>query len=491
MNSSPTVVFVSYEAVPFAKVGGLGDVAGALPGALARLGANVTLLMPRFGDIELAEHALQPVDVPDDWAVGINWQDHPFKVWEATTDDGVRCLLLGDGHFYGRLGVYNSPDGVPFEDELERLVFFCKGAVELMKCLDLNPDVVHLNDFHTALIAPYMRDLYGHEEGIAKASIVFSIHNLGYQGIFPSVQMQTIGFAPERHRSGSRFEYHGQINLMKVGIEFSDQITTVSPTYAQEIQGDLGVGLEGLLRSRVDDLTGILNGIDEVVWNPATDEFIAAHYSAAGDTGKQQCKVSLLRLMGFEEGAADRPVVGVVSRLVAQKGIDVALDSLDAVMDQGAIVVLLGSGSPDIEGLAIDLAARRPADFACRIGFDNALAHQITAGADFFLMPSHYEPCGLNQMYALRYGTIPVVHRTGGLADTVTSWNWDSRRGTGFLFDDVEPSSISSALCLAIGAYTDASQFQQLQENAMATSWGWDRSAAAYLEVYRDAAHRG
>lgn len=488
MKSSPKVLFVAYEAVPFAKVGGLGDVAGALPGALARAGADVTLLIPRFGDIDVHQHGLHPIDLPEDWSVGINWKQHPFKAWETRTDDGVRCLLIGDETFYGRAGVYNSPDGTPFGDELERLVFFCKGSVELMKCLDLSPDVVHLNDFHTALIAPYMRDLYGHEELFQGISIIFSIHNLGYQGIFPSAQIQTIGFDPSRHRSGSRFEYHTQINLMKLGIEFADQITTVSPTYALEIQGDLGVGLEGLLRSRSDQLTGILNGIDEVDWNPATDGHLAAQYSSADDKGKNRCKESLLESMGLPHDGAVRPVIGLVSRLVAQKGIDVALRSLDVVLDRGALCVLLGSGSPEIEDLARALAARRPTDFACHIGFDNALAHQITAGADFFLMPSHYEPCGLNQMYALRYGTIPVVRRTGGLADTVTPWNWDERSGNGFVFSDLKEGDVSAALGLAIGAFDDSAQMSQLRNNAMADSWGWERSATLYLDVYHAAA---
>lgn len=487
MKSSLKVVFVAYEAVPFAKVGGLGDVAGALPDALSRAGADVTLLIPRFGDIDPHQHDLRPVALPEDWSVGIDWKQHPFRAWEKVTSDGVRVLLLGDETFYGRPGVYNAPGGDPFGDELERLVFFSKGAVELMKCLDLNPDVVHLNDFHTALIAPYLRDLYEHEECFRRTAIVFSIHNLGYQGVFGADQMQTIGFNPDRHTSGSAFEYHGQINLMKLGIEFSDEVTTVSPTYAREIQGELGAGLEGLLQSRSDHLTGVLNGIDETVWNPKSDQFLCAHYSSDDLEGKQACKSALLETMGLPADALTRPLIGCIGRLVAQKGMDVALKGLDAALDAGAACVLLGSGSPELEDLARSLAARRPADFACRIGFDEALAHQITAGADFFLMPSHYEPCGLNQMYALRYGTIPVVRRTGGLADTVKDWNWDQRSGNGFLFNEVDVNSLGGALSLAIGAYGEPEQISQLRANGMACDWSWGRSAKAYVGLYHRA----
>lgn len=488
MKSIIRCVFVTYEAVPFAKVGGLADVAGALPDALRKVDCDTTLIMPYFGGLKTDGYELEEVPIPDDWYIGIDYVHHPFKVWRTELAGGTVVYFLGDDHFYAREGIYNDPDGKPFDDELARYIFFAKGAVELIKCLDLNPDVIHINDYQTAIIAAYVRETYADEHALRNAALVYSVHNLAYQGVYGANSLTTMGFDPERCKPFDPFECHNAVNLMKLGIHFSDQVNTVSPTYAQEIMSaECGAGLEGVLSYFSDKVRGILNGIDEEIWNPETDPLIPYRFSSAKLSGKRGCKGALLKKAGISLDRLNAPLIGMVGRLVAQKGLDIIAPVFDDLISMGASIIVLGSGAQEYEDFLSRKAKEHPDCVAASIGFDNELAHQITAASDFFLMPSRYEPCGLNQMYAMRYGTIPIVRRTGGLADTVVEWRSNDGVGTGFSFEGFEPAELASAVFRAIQAWKDEKQRAYLVQNCMASDFSWHKSAEGYRAMYDDA----
>jgi starch synthase len=491
MSERMETLLISYEAVPFAKVGGLADVAGALPDALASVGINCRLVIPRFGQIDPEAFGLEEVSLPGDWSVGIDFVSHPFRAWRGQTPGGAEVWLLGDDYFYDREGIYQDAAGDPFPDDLERLVFFAKGVLELAKCLEWRPRVIHANDYQTALSLAYIRETYAHEDAFRDAGLVYSIHNLAYQGIQPANRLSTLGISSDYMGPLGAFEFHGNVNLMKVGIHYADLVHTVSPTYAREILGsEQGAGLEGFLKVHEGKLRGILNGIDEEIWNPVTDTKIPVRFDVDDLEGKRAMKVALLERMGLDPARADWPLVGCIGRLVAQKGVELILGVLEDLLQTDALFVGLGSGARDYEKALQIFQERHPDRCAVEIGFDDELAHWITAGADIFLMPSRYEPCGLNQMYAQRYGTIPVVRRTGGLADTVLGWNSETQQGTGFLFDSPSVSALGEALGLAIQAWSDPESRAQLCRNAMTQEFGWPHRAAEYRRLYEDALRR-
>lgn len=488
MSDPIKVALVSYEAVPFAKVGGLADVAGALPDALASCDVECRLILPKFGQIDPAEYGLEPVEVPDDWFVGIDFEHHPFRVWEGELPGGAGVWFVGDDRFYGRRGIYGDENGEPFGDELRRYVFFAKGALELLKCLDWRPDVIHANDHQTALIAPYVRDLYRDEERLRSAAVVYSIHNMAYQGVYPADDLPVVGFERARFEIMGPFELNGHLNLMKAGISYADRVNTVSPTYAAEIQTpEGGCGLDGVLRHVAHKVSGILNGIDESVWNPAADALIPHAFDAGDLDGKRGCKGALLARAGISLERLDLPLIGMVGRLVPQKGIDLVAAICHDLLKTDVSLIVLGSGAAQYEELFENLAVRYPDRVGACIGFDDELAHQITAGADIFLMPSRYEPCGLNQMYSMRYGTVPVVRRTGGLADTVQEWNADTGEGTGFVFEGQDAHALADALGRAISTFQDRDQWSRIIANGMARDFGWKASARRYRDLYETA----
>ncbi len=488
MKPSISTVFVTYEAVPFAKVGGLADVAGALPQALSSIGCDTVVIMPRFGDIDIAGFELEEVAIPEDWYVGIDYKHHTFQAWQTELSSGTRIYFLGDEEFYGRSGIYNDGDGNPFNDELERYVFFAKGAVELIKCLGIRPDVIHINDYQTALVAAYVRETYAEEDTLKQAALVYSIHNLAYQGVYGAERLPTMGFDADRCHPYEPFECYGMVNLMKIGIHFADEVNTVSPTYAREIlSAECGAGLEDVLGFHKDKVRGIVNGIDEDVWDPATDPLIPYHFTKDKLSGKRGNKGALLKVAGISLDRLDAPLIGMVGRLVAQKGLDIVAPVFDDLISMGATFIVLGSGAKEFEDFLTRKAKENPETVAVSIGFDNELAHRITAASDFFLMPSRYEPCGLNQMYAMRYGTIPIVRRTGGLADTVEEWKAHNGAGTGFSFSGLEPADLAAAVFRAIQAWKDEKQREHLIQNAMTQDFSWKRSALCYRAMYEDA----
>lgn len=474
------------EAVPLAKTGGLADVVGALSIELAGQGHEVRLIVPRYAGIEVSAP-----DLREAGTIPVPSRGGPIEVGIETGTLGagkVSLLCIRHDPFFARRGLYGE-DGRDYPDNLERFALFCRAALEACTHTAWLPDVVHAHDWQAALAVVYLKTLYRADPAWAASRALLTLHNLSYQGLFPVADYGATGL-PWAEFTPDRLEFYGKVNLLKGGLVYADLLNTVSPMYAKEIQtAEFGCGLEGVLRGRTDRLFGILNGIDYAVWDPATDPYLAAHYSAKDLTGKKDCKGALQREMKLP--ARDVPLLGLVSRLVPQKGIDLIVDILPRVLASNVQMVALGTGDPTSEANLNSLSERFPDKLAVRLGFDEGLAHRIEAGADIFLMPSRYEPCGLNQMYSLRYGTVPVVRKTGGLADTVLPYlpNDPASRdtATGFVFEPPQPKSFLSALLLGLQVYRDRRTWRALVHRGMLQDFSWGRSAKQYLELYERA----
>jgi len=492
------VGLIAAEAVPFVKVGGLADVAGTLPRELAQLGAQVTLVLPAYRRIERQRWELraEPPRAGQTVLVGARQEAWTLEIGQLPDSD-VRVLFVG-GRYFDRDGVYtDAQTGRDFEDQAERWVFFARAALAALAHQGHAVDLLHCNDHHTALVIPYAQALDA-DHPCARAATFFSIHNLGYQGVFRAHAFRATGLPDSFMAPMGALEFWGGMNLMKAGLVLADLLGTVSPTYAQEIQTseEFGHGLQGVLRARAQDLVGILNGIDVRVWSPRHDRWIAARYDARDLRGKATCKRALLERLGLPYDPA-RPVFGCIARLTAQKGIDLLLGAIPVLIESGSQLVILGSGSPELERTLHAWSRRFPRQISVTSAFDEPLAHAIEAGSDFYLMPSRYEPCGLNQMYSLVYGTIPVVRRTGGLADTVRDWDGRRGEGCGFVFGSTSVDALVEAMRRALIAFRDPTTHRTLIQNGMALDFSWERSARRYLEAYaraqerRDARRRG
>ncbi len=466
------MLYATSEMAPLIKTGGLADVAGSLPAALHELGCDVRVVLPYYGDLagRVDARALQTTRL----------HGLAVDILETIAPQGQRVWLVACPEMFGRSGnPYVGPDGRDWPDNADRFALFC-AAIAWLGTTTVDPhfraDIVHLNDWHTALAAALM------SPDPDRPGSVFSIHNLSYQGIFDYATFVRIGL-PADLWSMQGIEFHGSMSFIKAGITFSDRITTVSPTYAREIQTpEYGCGLDGLIRHRAGDLRGILNGVDTTLWNPATDRFLDAHYTSRELAGKLSTKRAIQKSLGL--AASDVPLLGVVSRLAQQKGIDLILAAIDALVALPAQLAVLGTGDAEIASGLRAAAGRYPGRVAFAPRLDEALAHQIEAGADIFLMPSRFEPCGLNQMYSQIYGTVPVVRRTGGLVDTVIPV--DGRSGTGFLFDDATPEALLDATQRAVTTFRDRAVWRAIQRNGMRQIFSWQHSAAQYLRVYEE-----
>lgn len=485
------IAMIAAEAAPYAKVGGLGDVLGALPKALERLGGAVSVIVPRHGagSWEGAVAGRVPhLDVPFGGRV-----ERAEIIETRMRGSAVRVYAIASRKYFDREGVYDDPaTGEGYPDNPERFVFFTRAAVELIRALGVPFDILHCHDAHAALVPALVDPRYGGSgaAGFARAGTLLTIHNLAHQGIYPPETLERAGIPAAHFYPGSPFEYWGRLNCMKAGIELADRINTVSPTYALEIQNgaEAGCGLEGVLAGRSAALSGIVNGIDYEEWNPETDPHIAARYSVRDLAGKEACRRDLRERFRLETPPGRVPIAGIVSRLADQKGLDLVAAAAGELLALDLQLVVLGTGQRKYHDLLEALAARHPGRVGVRLAFDNALAHRIEAGCDLFLMPSRYEPCGLNQLYSLRYGTVPVVRRTGGLADTVIPR--DGERGTGFLFEEYTPGALVDAVRRALGAYADPSAWRRLMVRGMRQDWSWDRSARRYLDLYREIGRR-
>jgi len=478
------ILFAASEAAPFARTGGLGDVAGALPQALSRLGHDVRLIMPLYRAVDVKRHRLGEVarglEVPA--AVGPQKVD----VLEGRLSSGAPVYFVRHELSFDRDGLYQAPSGDDYPDNAERYALFCRAALEACRALSFRPEVLHAHDWQTALLPVCLKTVLRSDPFFQGTATVFTIHNLGYQGLFPPDTLPRLGL-PLTLFTPVGVEFYGKVNLLKGGLLFADLLTTVSRRYSQEIQTpEHGFGLDGVLGERRGDLFGILNGIDPDEWNPAIDPHIAAHFTAADLAGKARCKQDLQQRLRLPV-RADVPLLGVISRLAEQKGLDLLRDILDPLMALDLQLVLLGSGEKALEAAFLEAAAKHPSKLGVRIGFDTPLSHQIEAGADLFLMPSRYEPCGLNQMYSLAYGTIAVVRATGGLDDTIVQFDPETGQGNGFRFEEASAAAFLQAIRQALELFPDKAQWGRLIGNAMAADFTWQRSAREYEQVYRRA----
>ena len=475
------VLFVASEAVPFAKTGGLADVVGTLPYALKKLGADVRVLMPLYGVIKQGNIPMT--------AVAENLEGHvgdtglAFDVKTPASGDYPFYFVERD-EFFERSQLYGTPKGDYF-DNLERFSFFCSTILPVCQNLGFQPDVIHCHDWQACLAPVYLRHRWQGAEILNRARTVLTIHNLAYQGLFSKEKFPLLGLDWSLF-SMDGLEYYDQISLLKGGIVFADAITTVSVGYSKEIQTpEFGYGLEGVLRSRTASLHGILNGVDYTDWSPEKDKLIPATFSKSKLGGKAKNKAALMKAFNLDPKLAKAPILAMISRLADQKGFDLVAAVLPELLKQDLTVVILGTGEEKYHRWLAQEAPKYPGKLGAKIAFDNSLAHLMEAGADMFLMPSRYEPCGLNQMYSLKYGTIPIVRATGGLADTVEQADLATGAGTGFLFTDYTPEAFAKAIQAALKAYKNQKQWRQLMDNAMSQDFSWERSASAYLNLYK------
>ena len=479
------ILFATPECAPYVKTGGLGDVSAALPAMLARLGHDVRLLMPAYGGMKINGEVGDTVEI----APQAHWP--AAQLLPVKTDNGVTLLLLACPALYQRSGgPYLDAAGRDHHDNALRFGFLSRVAASLgteaSPCRDWRADVIHANDWPCGLAPLYLaqsRALPGLASAVAS---VMTIHNLAFQGVFAMAYADLLDVPPHA-RGMEGVEFWGQLSMLKAGLQYADAITTVSPTYAHEIQTEaFGAGLHGVLQARSGRLTGILNGIDTSIWNPQTDPLIPQPYNASDLSGKAIDKAALQRRCGLALDPAAM-LFGVVSRLTAQKGVDLVLGGLDALLAQGGQLVVLGQGESALQDALLEMHHEHPAAVSVSLQFDESLAHQIEAGADCFLMPSRFEPCGLNQMYSQAYATPPLVSPTGGLCDSVIDATVHPDTGTGFIMKSVSAAGFRDALSRAMQAWRQPAQWQRIQANGMASSFGWEHSAARYIAVYQRA----
>lgn len=481
------ILFVASESSPYCTSGGLGGVVGTLPRALSRAGHEVKVCIPLYRQIDRARHGIESKG-----AHCVHMGKGEIWCGRAACDhgDGVEAWFVEHGEMFGRGGMYDE-GGNAYPDNLGRFAYLSKAALQFCKDTDWIPDVVHAHDWPTAAAVVFRKTWDAWYSPLEKTATVLTIHNIGYQGTGEKGVLDFMGIGPE-HFTPNKFEDYGRVNFLKAGIHFADAITTVSPTHAQEIRTpDGGKGLAMYLNDRGGDVFGILNGIDYRDFDSATDKLLPAHFTTDDLSGKAECKRALQERMGLWQDPA-RCLIGLVSRFVSGKGLDLVQGMMErALREMHVQVVFLGSGDPAFHAYLADLQARFPGQVANWIGYDEGLAHQIYAGSDLYLMPSGYEPCGLSQLYAMRYGSLPVVRRTGGLADTV--WNyqeWDGG-GTGFVFDEYRAESLYYTLGWAVSTYFDRrGHFVEMQKRAMAPTFSWERTVPEYERVYEHALSR-
>ena len=471
---------VASEAHPFAKTGGLAEVSASLSDALGQLGHSVTLVLPRYRVVR--------TEGTERLQTRIRFGDRlqPVTLHEQRLSDRVTLVLVDVPELFDRDGIYGTADG-DFPDNALRFAVFSRAALEYPRLREQRPSIIHAHDWQTGLVPVYQKMHLSNDPFVGRVPAVFTLHNLAFQGVFPSPTLPAVGLGYEVLDERG-LEFWGNISYLKGGINFSEKITTVSPGYAKEIvQPELGFGFEGILGRRSDDLVGILNGIDTGRWTPTADAFVPASFNADDLAGKREAKRALLTLAGLvaDDTAMARPLVGLVSRLTDQKGFDLILGASASLMALDATWVLLGSGEPRYEEAWRALAARYPDRVSTTIGFDERLAHHIEAGADMFLMPSRFEPCGLNQMYSLRYGTVPVVRETGGLKDTVEDADRSPETGTGFTFRDYTSQALVETISRALRAFRARDRWAAIAQRGMRKDHSWDASAREYVKVYR------
>jgi starch synthase len=470
------ILFVASEGLPFSKTGGLADVVEALPKALIKEGHDVAVVLPRYRGTQNDSAVLKSVTIP----MGSRLRFPSIGGGQHL--NGVQYFFVEDAEYFARDGIYGTPNG-DFPDNAERYSELCRAAIEVAKHV-WPTDVVHCHDWQTGLLPVLLRTSYGDDPLARNWPVIFTIHNMGYQGVFGRDVIDRTGIPAGTFHPGG-LEYFGQVNYLKGGLVYSDYLTTVSPKYAQEIQTpEFGYGLDGVARGRGDRMVGILNGVDYSEWSPDTDSHIAAKFSATDLSGKHACKIELMKMFGLDANQVARPIIGIVSRFADQKGFDLIAERAEELMREEISLVVLGSGDRRYEALFQSLTARYPGRAGARVAYDNALAHKIEAGADMFLMPSRYEPCGLNQIYSLKYGTVPIVRATGGLDDSIESFDLEHGTGTGFKFAVYSGSAMMYAVRQALHHFVDERIWRRIQLNGMAKNFSWETPAREYAKLY-------
>jgi starch synthase len=482
MESPLHVAYVASEMVPFIKTGGLADVSAALPKALAHLGHRVTVLLPLYRGIDKKDLSLEgSANIP----LGGHARSAAF--YRAQAGD-IEVVFVEHAPFFDRPFPYGVASS-DYPDNALRFAFFARAALEYFRSRGRRPDVFHAHDWQAGLVPVYLKTHYLDDPTLRRMPTLFTIHNLAYQGNFDPSTLAQVDL-PAHLGTPEALEFFGGISYMKGGILFAEMVSTVSPEYAREIQTPaMSYGLDGVLHARGGDLVGILNGVDYEEWDPAHDERIACRYSHDDVKAKASCKADLLRTFGLAV-KPDLPLIGVVSRLVSQKGFDIVVEAADDIVARDVRLIVVGTGDADVQNGLLRLAARDPKRFAVRFAYDPVLAHKVIAGADALLMPSRYEPCGLTQMYGLRYGTVPIVRATGGLVDTVQPFDAATGKGTGFRFEHAEGTALVWAIDQMLATYGNRRAWSTIVRNGMEKDFSWDRSAAAYVDVYREAARR-
>ncbi len=481
--SKLSICHVSSEVAPFAKTGGLADVGAGLCRYLGARGHDVRLFLPLYRRIRDGGAEIAPLETVAGFSTVFGETEYPVEIHTTplAVDSDVRVHLIDCPPLYDRADIYTGD-----ADEHIRFGLLCRAAIECCQRMQWAPEVFHLNDWHTGLLPLYLQTDYAWDELLAGSKTLMTIHNIGYQGVFAVETLDELGIGGERHHLDADDLDNGIINFLKTGLLHADALATVSRTYAEEIQTpEFGMGLDGILRHRRDVLRGIVNGVDYAAWDPETDELIPANYTADDLSGKAEVKRDLLEDFGlaFDERT---PLFGIVSRMTAQKGFDLLRDILPALLAENDMqIVVLGSGDPELEGYFQWIRDNHPEQAAVFRGYDNELAHRIEAGADAFLMPSRYEPCGLNQMYSLKYGTVPVVRRTGGLADTVEPFDASTGSGTGFVFEQYEPEALHAAISDALAIWEAPKSWAELVRNGMRRDFSWERQGREYEALYR------
>ncbi|PNX53047.1 MAG: hypothetical protein BV458_06515 [Thermoplasmata archaeon M9B2D] len=461
------IVIATPEAVPYVKTGGLADVTGALFSQFRKMGHSVSLFLPFYGTVQKLQRPRKPLSGQK---VNLGDRMYYFDVFSEKN-----AYFISNDYFFRRAGLYGDKAG-DYPDNIERFAFFCKAMLHSIKKLDLAPDIIHSHDWQAALIPTYL----SFEHAMSNIKTVFTIHNMGYQGIAPHETLQNIGI-PERYFTLDGLEYYGSINLLKAGIGFADAVSTVSPTYADEITlPHFGFGLNGILKEK--GVTGILNGLDYDLWDPSSDKFLLSTFSRSNLTDRRLCKQDLCKIAGFRD--RDNALVGVIGRFTTQKGHDIIASAMEKIIELRANVMILGEGDPAIERSFSVAASSFPGKIYLNTSFDDTLARKIYAGSDLFLMPSRYEPCGLAQMIAMRYGSVPVVNMTGGLADTVDDFNAGNNHGTGFVFRLGDVHSMIECLKRALCVYRNKQDWEGLVLNTMAKRFKWSDSVKKYIKLF-------
>jgi starch synthase len=473
------ILFVSSEVSPFAKTGGLADVAGALPKALRKIGHDVRIIMPLYQCVETGNFTIKKARKGFEVPVGGTMQKGLLR---QTSLGDIPVYLVENKEYFQRPALYGTPAG-DYPDNSDRFGFFCQSVVELLKRLDFRPDIIHCHDWQTALIPFIIKHEHRDDPFFARTALVYTIHNLAYQGIFEREALNSFGL-DDSHFTVDRLEYYGKINLMKGGILTADVINTVSNAYCREIRTEeMGCGLQGVLQQRAHDLYGILNGIDYEDWNPSTDPFIFKNFTPTTLSGKAANKKNLQKALGLEQSPST-PLLGMITRLSSQKGLDLLEALLPKFLENELQLVLLGTGDEKYMKIFSALQEKPSDALSINLTFDLALSRKIYAASDMFLMPSHYEPCGLGQLIALRYGSVPVVRKTGGLADTVFDLRDGIREANGFTFDEYTPEAFWNAISRALELYKDRKKWDKMVRTGMNTDYSWDHSAGEYEVLY-------